>query len=89
MCIKFSSVHMLTFWPNLLTDKTMGCCGTLGHIYLVVVNGLFMVSVDDSQKQYSIWYKKWKYQTIYGNNVMCLIAVNSSYWNYWNWTRTY
>lgn len=45
----------------------MGCCGTLGHIYLVVVNGLFMVSVDDSQKQYSIDVKN-EYQTIYGNN---------------------
>lgn len=45
----------------------MGCCGTLGHIYLVVVNGLFMVSVDDSQKQYSIDVRN-EYQTINGNN---------------------
>lgn len=42
----------------LLTDNTMGCCGTIGHIYLVVVNGLFMVSVNDSQKSCSIRYKK-------------------------------
>lgn len=63
--MKQSNFHQFICSP--FDRYTMGCCGTLGHIYLVVVNGLFMVSIDDSQKQYSIDVRN-EYQTINGNN---------------------